>query len=117
MKRSLVKRIFAILIVVCAIVAIGSCSIAGSSIIEVANTSSIYTIAHVYITRHSSTIWGNDWLSPDVIVPGSSALFDVSPGLYDVSVVDTTPYTAFVYSVEARDGDTVTLFFNGVTLN
>ena len=117
MKRSLLRRIFLSLIVVGAVVAIGSCTLSGPSGIDIANISSTYTLAHVYITNHSSASWGSDWLSPDVIVPGGSASFDHSPGFYDVSAIDTTPYTVYAYSVQVRSGKTVTLFFNGTTLN
>ena len=116
-KRNL-KRIFASLNVVIAILAVGSCSVSfsGPSAIRISNTSGSYTIGHVNITTHNSSSWGSDLLAPGVITPGGAVSFELDPGYYDVWVTDTTPYDAYAYDVRVSDGSTTTLHFNGTTL-
>jgi hypothetical protein len=119
MKRNFRRRIFLFLAVGLLILGIGSCSVtvSGSSSIRVSNTSGTFTLSHLYITPHSSSNWGNDLLSPGVISPGNSATFGVDPGVYDVRVIDTTPYTATAINVYVNSGNTITLYFNGTTLS
>jgi hypothetical protein len=119
MKRSLRRRIVVGVIVVAAILAIGSCSIPGASYIRIVNSpSSSYTIAHVYIVNHGSSTWGSDWLAPSVITPGNAVDFQVNPGSFDVDVTDTgvTPFDSFAYSVQVFSGNRTTLYYNGSTL-
>jgi hypothetical protein len=120
MKRNFTRRIFLLLAVGLLILALGSCTVnisGGGSAIRVSNNSS-YTIAHVYITDHNSSVWGVDLLYPSAIGPGGSVDFQVNPGNYDVQVIDTTlpPYAAIAYNVLVTNGNTTTLYFNGATL-
>jgi hypothetical protein len=119
MNRKIRNRLIRGLILGLLVLAIGACTISISqSYIRVANTSSVYTLAHVYITPHSSTSWGSDLLSPAVLTPGSSGDFQLSAGNYDVWVTDTTqpPYDAYAYSVAVGAGSTSVVYFNGTTL-
>jgi uncharacterized repeat protein (TIGR02543 family) len=86
------------------------------SYIRISNTSGIYTLAHVYITMHSSSSWGGDLLSPAVVTPGNFIDFQVGVGNYDVWVTDTTPYDAYAYNVAVAAGTVAVLYFNGTTL-
>jgi hypothetical protein len=117
LKRNL-KRIVASLIVVIAILAVGSCSVtfSGPSYIRISNTSGTYTLAHLNITTHNSSSWGSDLLAPGVITPGTALSVQVDPGYYDVWVTDTTPFDAYAYDVRVTEGNTTTLHFNGATL-
>ncbi|MCD4829298.1 MAG: hypothetical protein K8R90_07745 [Candidatus Cloacimonetes bacterium] len=64
--------------------------------IRVFNTSAAYTITEVYISPNSDTEWGDNDLSGD-IGPGGSATWTVSPGIWDIRVVDNLneEYTLF----------------------
>src|SRR5690349_3490082 len=118
MNRSIGKYLVRSLLLGALIVAIGSCSIQVTvpSDLRVTNSSSTYTLAHVYITQHSSSVWGPDQLSPNVLLPGESAKWSVDPGSYDVWVTDTTPYDAYAFGITVSSSSTTTLYFDGVNL-
>jgi V8-like Glu-specific endopeptidase len=116
MKRNYRKHLLACLAVALMIFAVGSCTLSITSI-QISNNS-VYTLAHVYITGHNNPSWGGDLLYPGVITAGSSHIYDVSPGYYDVMVTDTTtiPYSAFAYNVGVSSGSTTPLTFDGNNL-
>lgn len=119
MKRNFRKHLVVCLIVGLLIFTIGSCTvnISGSSAIKISNISGTYTLAQVYITGPGAA-WGNDLLAPDVITPGNSRSFEVSPGSYDVRVYDTTNYfPPDALNIRVNSGGTTTLYFNGSTLS
>lgn len=120
MKGNLKKRLVVSVIVLTAILAIGSCtvSVSGPSYIRISNTSPTYSITHANIVNHNSGTWGNNLLAPYVISPFSAANFEVNPGFYDVWVTDNTYPIAFnwyVYDVQVTSGNTTTLYYTGTT--
>ena len=118
MNLSIRKHLARSLILGLLVLALGTCSIVVTtpSYIRISNASSIYTLAHVYIAAHVSSVWGSDKLYPNVLTPGSSASFQVNPGYYDVLVTDTTPWDAYAYNVEAASGTVANLYFDGIDL-
>lgn len=64
--------------------------------IRITNGLGRYSIYYVYISPTSNTSWGNDQLnSSQVISPGASETWTLSPGQYDLRIKD-------------EDGDTYT---------
>lgn len=75
-----------------------SVSLSGSyswSIAPVNATVTLYnnsgqTIWYVYISPSDSTEWGSDWLGSEVVPSGSSHVFSVPPGTYDLKADDSS---------------------------
>jgi hypothetical protein len=118
MKRNLIKTVFFTLVVLAAVLAIGSCSISitGASYIRIANISGSYTLSNVNITGHNNLSWGPELLAPAHIAPGNSGDFQANAGLYDIWVTDTLGVDAKLYGVQVTSGDTTTVYYDGFTL-
>jgi len=118
MNRNIGKNLIRSIVLVLLVVAIGSCTVMVStpSYIRISNVSNTFTLGHIYITPHNSSVWGSDLLSPNVLLSGESITFQVDAGQYDVMVTDTTPYDAYAYDVAVASGATVILYFDGVNL-
>jgi uncharacterized protein with GYD domain len=70
--------------------------------LSVTNSLERYDIHCIYISRSSHSYWGSNHLpETDILAPGKTAEVMVTPGVYDVQVVD-------------QDGDTYTL--NDITI-
>jgi hypothetical protein len=64
----------------------------GSASLEVVNNGST-SVCYVYISPTTSDSWGNDWLGSDTIAAGSSYVFYMDAGSYDLMATDCSGNT------------------------
>jgi len=117
MNRVIKNRFIRAVILGLLALAVSSCLVvvSGPSHLNIANNSG-YTLIRVYISVHSSTVWGDDQLSPDVLTPGSVISYRVDPGYYDVMVIDSTLHENYAYDVRVTAGNTTTLYYTNTSL-
>ncbi len=80
--------------------------------IRIYNDSSIFTIEEVYLEPSSNVQWGNDDLDGD-IDPGESCTWTVTPGYWDVKVVDDWGDEFFSYNNYIDYDELLSLSYTG----
>lgn len=81
--------------------------------IRINNTSDTWYIIAVSITPSTDEYWGDDLLGNDIIDTGESYIFELSPGIYDVLVVDNEEYMEDIYEINVGAGQMVDIFYDG----
>ena len=88
------------------------------SYIEIYNSTGIWTVDFVYIVPAGASSWGTDKLgSFEWIDHNDTRSFLVDPGSYDVMVTDDVDDDYDIYDVYVEAGETVTLEYNGFSLD
>jgi len=66
--------------------------------IRIYNNSTSYTIKHVYLSPTNQNSWGDDLISDNGINPTEEAIWAVSPGHWDVKIVDNSGESLQLYN-------------------
>ncbi len=76
----------------------------GSAPVTINNELGSYTIYYIYCSPSSSSDWGEDWLGSEVLSPGESFTFYVTPNdYYDIQCVDEDDDTYTLMEVWVDD--------------
>ena len=65
-----------------------------------------YRIDHIYVSPHSSRVWGPDQLGDQVLLPNYHIGLYFDPGTYDVRIVDRDGDACVLANVDFYDGTT-----------
>jgi hypothetical protein len=68
-----------------------------------------YRINHVYVSPVYKGVWGNDKLGSRYLFPNYRFDLAVSPGWYDVKLIDQYGNACQINAVDFRDGNTWTI--------
>ena len=68
-----------------------------------------YRITHMYVSPTSYTRWGYDRLGDDVLPPNYRTDLSVTPGWYDVKLIDEDGDACVINNVDFRDGKSWTV--------
>ncbi len=74
------------------------------------NNQTTLTITQVYLSPNTSPVWGNNQLTGNII-PGSSVLWTVAPGSWDIKVVDSNGDDFFLMNRNVPLDTTVDVYF------
>lgn len=112
MKRRLVS-LWQIAVLTLGIIASGTAIASASTAFYVENDSDT-TVYHLYMSRHSSGIWGPDQLGSDVLRPGERLTLNVPDGAFDTCYWDVgvvfTDGTTDAADFDMCSGDTVHIY-------